>query len=101
MRRVLTAMTMGVVAAWTASTVFAQPVTSPATRTPIEHVVVIFPENRPFDHYFGTYPNALNLPGEPPFAPKGNTPAVDGFTWQLLNSNLNKVQPFRLSPGDV
>jgi phospholipase C len=37
------------------------------TRTPIKHLVVIFDENRPFDHYFGTYPEALNLPGEVPF----------------------------------
>ena len=34
------------------------------TKTPIKHVVVIFDENNSFDHYFGTYPNALNLPGE-------------------------------------
>ena len=27
----------------------------------IKHVVVIFGENISFDHYFGTYPNALNL----------------------------------------
>ena len=30
------------------------------TSTPIQHVVVIFQENVSFDHYFGTYPNALN-----------------------------------------
>jgi phospholipase C len=35
-----------------------------ATATPIQHLVVIFQENASFDHYFGTYPNALN--------PKGN-----------------------------
>ena len=34
------------------------------TRTPIKHVVVIIPENQTFDHYFGTYPNAGNIPGE-------------------------------------
>lgn len=33
------------------------------TATPIKHVVVIFQENVSFDHYFGTYPNALNLSG--------------------------------------
>ena len=31
------------------------------TKTPIKHLVVVFNENRSFDHYFGTYPNALNL----------------------------------------
>ena len=30
-----------------------------STRTPIKHVVVIFQENVSFDHYFGTYPNAV------------------------------------------
>ena len=37
------------------------------TATPIKHLVVIFQENVSFDHYFGTYPEALNAPGEPPF----------------------------------
>jgi phospholipase C len=40
------------------------------TRTPIKHVVVIFHENVSFDHYFGTYPHAFNLPGEIPFHAK-------------------------------
>ena len=37
------------------------------TTTPIKHIVVIFQENRSFDQYFATYPNAANLPGETPF----------------------------------
>src|SRR5690349_3339517 len=37
--------------------------------TPIQHLVVIFQENVSFDHYFATYPNAANPPGEPPFRP--------------------------------
>ena len=44
------------------------------TKTPIKHLVVIFNENRSFDHYFGTYPNALNPEGEPVFEPAKNTP---------------------------
>ena len=44
------------------------------TTTPIKHVVVIFQENVSFDHYFGTYPHAFNLPGEIPFHAKANTP---------------------------
>jgi phospholipase C len=44
------------------------------TRTPIKHLVVVFNENRSFDHYFGTYPNALNPEGEPIFEPAKNTP---------------------------
>ena len=35
------------------------------TTTPIKHLVIIFQENETFDHYFGTYPNAANPPGEP------------------------------------
>ena len=38
-----------------------------ATATPIKHVVIIFGENISFDHYFGTYPHALNPPNEPAF----------------------------------
>ena len=34
------------------------------TTTPIKHIVVLFQENISFDHYFGTYPHAANLPGE-------------------------------------
>ncbi|MGA2998604.1 phospholipase C [Bradyrhizobium sp.] len=44
------------------------------TKTPIKHLVVVFNENRSFDHYFGTYPNALNVEGEPRFEPAKNTP---------------------------
>jgi phospholipase C len=43
------------------------------TKYPIKHLVVIFNENRSFDHYFGTYPNALNPEGEPVFEPAKNT----------------------------
>jgi phospholipase C len=44
------------------------------TKTPIKHLVVVFNENRSFDHYFGVYPNALNPEGEPIFEPSRNTP---------------------------
>lgn len=74
------------------------------TTTPIKHVVVIFQENNSFDHYFGTYPNALypagspvttqNPSGESPFTPLPNTPSVNGLT-PLLN-NLSVTPPFRL-----
>jgi phospholipase C len=60
-----------------------------ATNTPIKHVVVIFDENDSFDHYFGTYPNALNLPGETSkFYP---APQVNGLTSTLLTNNPNKL----------
>ena len=46
------------------------------TATPIKHLVVIFQENVSFDHYFGTYPKALNLSGETPFTASRHTPKV-------------------------
>ena len=70
----------------------AKPVTkqaTSATATPIQHLVVIFQENVSFDHYFGTYPNALNPKGEPKFKAAANTPTVNGLTNALLNNNPN------------
>ena len=74
------------------------------TSTPIKHIVVIFGENESFDHYFGTYPTATNPPGEPAFTAAPNTPAINGLTPALLNSNPNlntangtgAANPFRL-----
>ncbi|CAB3806215.1 phospholipase C [Pararobbsia alpina] len=59
------------------------------TATPIKHLVVIYGENRSFDHYFGTYPVATNPPGEPVFTAAANTPTVDGLTTALLTNNPN------------
>ena len=77
------------------------------TKTPIKHLIVIFNENRSFDHYFGTYPNALNPEGEPIFEPARNTPRdINNLlvNQALLdnNPNLNPANgagasnPFRL-----
>jgi phospholipase C len=77
------------------------------TTTPIKHLVVIFNENRSFDHYFGTYPNALNPEGEPRFEPAKNTPAANNLLTSpaLLDNNPNATNtlngagasnPFRL-----
>ncbi|WP_269082498.1 alkaline phosphatase family protein [Aneurinibacillus tyrosinisolvens] len=80
---------------------------STQTTTPIKHVVVIFGENVSFDHYFGTYPNAKNLPGEPVFKAAKNTPKVNGLTQELLTNNPNKdlngntVNPQRMSPSQA
>ena len=60
-------------------------------------MVVIFPENISFDHYFGTYPHAANTDGTP-FTPAPGTPAVNGLTPDLLHHNPNAYQPQRLSP---
>ncbi len=70
------------------------------TGTPIKHVVVLFQENEPFDHYFGTYPNALNPPGEPRFVPAPGTPTVNGYTSALLTHNPNLANPKRLDRTD-
>ncbi|MBV8119553.1 MAG: alkaline phosphatase family protein [Alphaproteobacteria bacterium] len=83
------------------------------TATPIRHLVVIFQENVSFDHYFATYPTALNPAGEPPFNATSDTPTVDGLGTLVdgqpdgvlltrnpnsLNSanGSNAINPFRL-----
>jgi phospholipase C len=64
-------------------------VAPPKPATPIQHLVVIYGENISFDHYFATYPNATNPPGEPAFVPLKNTPAVNGLSGVLLTDNPN------------
>ena len=59
------------------------------TATPIKHLVVIFGENRSFDHYFGTYPNAQNPLNEPSFT------AAAGTT---TPSNLNQLNLLTANP---
>jgi phospholipase C len=71
-----------------------------STTTPIKHLIVIFDENISFDHYFGTYPNAVNPPGEPPFNALPNTPTVNGLTPTLLEANPDVVAPFRLDRSE-
>ena len=46
------------------------------TATPIKHLIVIFQENVSFDHYFATYPHALNPAGEPAFQPTAPGPQI-------------------------
>jgi phospholipase C len=77
-----------------------------STATPIKHLVILFPENISFDHYFGTYPKAQNLRGEPKFVAAPDTPAVNGLSPVLLEHNPNSfnkangegaINPFRLN----
>lgn len=92
-------------------TVAAQNFTSPQntakTATPIKHLVVIFNENRSFDHYFATYPYATNPSGQPVFKAAANTPKVNNLIANpaLLSMNGNSspalngtdaANPFRL-----
>jgi phospholipase C len=82
------------------------------TATPIKHLIVIYQENVSFDHYFATYPNATNPPGEMPFYARKNT-QTDINTVQnagLLTNNPNflntlngtgAANPFRIDPTQV
>jgi phospholipase C len=84
------------------------------TATPIKHVVVIFQENVSFDHYFGTYPNALNLSGETKFTASPRTPKVNNLVnpldvnhhfaplagIDLLNNNPNSVPTNPAAPNN-
>ncbi|HEX3538380.1 MAG TPA: alkaline phosphatase family protein [Stellaceae bacterium] len=73
----------------------------PDPATPIKHLVVIFQENVSFDHYFATYPAALNPAGEPGFVPQEGTPSVNGLgtlvngqpVGVLLTDNPNNNNP--------
>jgi phospholipase C len=85
---------------------YTPPTVTPATSaTAIKHVVVIFGENISFDHYFGTYPSASNLAGEPAFTAATGTSTPAGLTAALLTQNPNYINsangggtttPFRL-----
>jgi len=66
----------------------------PDTSTPIKHLVVIYMENASFDLIFGTYPDALNPPGEPEFIPRSGTPSVNNLKGVLLTDNPNETNPF-------
>jgi len=79
----------------------ASPSALPQPTTPIKHVVVIFNENVSFDHYFGTYPNATNPPGEPAFHARPGTPSVNGLSAGLLTNNPNEDNPQRLGPSQA
>lgn len=70
-----------------------------STCTPIKHLVVIFQENVSFDHYFGTYPNAVtNKDGSKYFSgARENTPRVNNLVSSgLLTNNPNGTNPFRI-----
>jgi phospholipase C len=80
------------------------PTTAPAA---IKHIVVIYGENISFDHYFGTYPVAANLPAEPAFTAAAGTPTnISNYITNpgLLSANPNlasangagAANPFRL-----
>jgi phospholipase C len=90
-----------VVGSVSSSSITAIAATGKTTSTPIKHLVVIFQENVSFDHYFGTYPNAKNPPGESRFLPLSNTPSINGLTIGLLTNNTNLANPWRLGKSQV
>lgn len=71
------------------------------TTTPIKHVVVIFQENVSFDHYFATYPMAMNPAGEPRFVARKGTPEVNGLNEAMLTHNPNSANPQRLGRDEA
>jgi phospholipase C len=87
----------------------------PAPPTPttasaaIKHIVVIYGENVSFDHYFGTYPVAANLPvNSSKFTAVAGTPIPNNLTTlPAVNPNLNSANgagasnPFRLDPAQA
>ena len=76
----------------------------PHTVTPIKHVVVIFQENVSFDHYFATYPHAVNPDSEPRFSAGHDTPTVNGLSDGLLKNNPQRrgaVPPFSRPSGNL
>jgi phospholipase C len=75
---------------------------TPATATPIKHLVVLFDENVSFDHYFATYPKAANTDGTP-FKASPATPAhIDTAAGAgLLKKNPNQYAPQRLTPSQA
>lgn len=103
MRRELISLRMMLLGTWLfgLAPAFAWSQQSASPRTPITHVVVIFQENQSFDHYFATYPNAANLPGEPPFHAAPGTPTVNGLSGALRAHNPNTEQPWRISPSQA
>jgi phospholipase C len=85
----------------------ASPQAPAAPATPIQHLVVVYGENISFDHYFGTYPNATNVAGEPSFTAQSGTPTPNNYVSNptLLTDNpnftnsangSNAINPFRL-----
>ena len=110
------ALVVPVVATAGAVSAHQRPTSHPSTvrtSTPIKHVVVIFGENVSFDHYFATYPQAANTPGEtmqgsstpaPAFTAAPGTPrgiATLAHAHLLAPNNPNSVQPQRLTPGQA
>ncbi|HXX69497.1 MAG TPA: alkaline phosphatase family protein, partial [Polyangiaceae bacterium] len=82
------------------------------TATPIKHLVIIFGENISFDHYFATYPGAVDAGavGGQPFTPVADTPKANNLVTPLDPThgfaasdagNLLTDNPSLTAPGNV
>lgn len=74
--------------------------------TPITHLIVIVQENVAFDHYFGTYPNAMNKGNDSKFFANTDTHLINGLSLSLSNNNPNNyngeiANPFVLVPHNL
>ena len=96
-------MALGLSQAFCAEVSLAAPIAEQIANpsTPIKHLVIIFQENVSFDHYFATYPRAMNPDGEPVFTAKRGTPSINGLTPALIAHNPNAVKPFRFDRTQV
>jgi phospholipase C len=73
------------------------PATVDGARAPIEHVIVLFLENRSFDHLFGTYPGADGLANY-----KGRQADKSGTTYAALPHPLGRDgKPDPRFPADL
>lgn len=65
-------------------------------REKIKYVFVLYQENRSFDSYFGTFPNAEGIYSHP----AAQTP---GFYQNIVNTDgtTGTIQPFRIGPSDT
>ena len=99
MTKILTTTLVGllIISLFLSSSGWAIDPTVPDTKTPIKHVVVIFQENISYDHYFGTYPNAVG------FTAKANTPSSNNYISHpnLLTANPNLANPFLLTASQA
>jgi phospholipase C len=69
------------------------------TSTPVKHLIIIFQENLSFDHYFATYPHAMNGDNGSKFVGDPHTPSINDLSAALLFDNPNSANPFRLDPS--
>ncbi|HTD36046.1 MAG TPA: alkaline phosphatase family protein [Candidatus Limnocylindrales bacterium] len=67
----------------------------PLVRRRIKHVFVLYQENRSFDSYFGTFPNAEGLYSHP----AAETPGFLDQTLVDVDGKTIHVQPFRIGPN--